>query len=323
MNVGNHRKMSAKNATSREHNDQTLETRTRHANRYRPLTASELLDSDHVSKKNIGWDAYSEEYATTVANNRIYQLSKYILYQIIEEHVVPVLSSKRHGSITVLDFNCGTGNDFPYFLSKGWNIVGCDGSWGMLQRAARRFRAYLKNGRILLYQGNASHFNAKSIDNAKFDLIFSTTGSMAYVTDQQFVRLHYEFRKMLTSKGFILTAHLTPFSIGETLYCILRGHPKMAFRRLKKTLRLNIKGEYHQMHLRSVIRIIQLLRDVLPNVKLFPILTATPPFQTGFQDTRWIELLRIIECKASRLPILSVVADQVALLYNKESPSVS
>ncbi len=321
MSPMNGKLLQQERSKTRQKDESDQEATPRHVlkKRYQLLDVDELLLSNNEEQREYtGWDTYAGEYATAVAKNPIYQLSKIILYQIIEKYVVPRLQTARNKPITVLDFNCGTGNDFPYFLSKGWNIVGCDGSIGMLQKAARRFSKFLKTKRIILYQGKAECFHKDSLDNLKFDLIFSTTGSLSYVDDNQFARIHHAFRKILTKRGSILTAHLTPFSLGETLFFLLKGHPRMAFRRLKKTLRLEIKGAYYQMHLRSVIRLTHLLRPILPNMKIFPVLVLTPPFQAGFNGGKFLNAFRIIETKSLRMPPLSVIADQVAILYRNQ-----
>lgn len=43
----------------------------------------------------------------------------------------------RHGC--VLDLGCGTGRSFPPLLKRGWRVVGCDSSAGMLSAAEQKF----------------------------------------------------------------------------------------------------------------------------------------------------------------------------------------
>lgn len=50
---------------------------------------------------------------------------------------------QRHGPRTgwALDVGCGTGRAFPPLIARGWRVVGCDLSPGMLARARRKFDA--------------------------------------------------------------------------------------------------------------------------------------------------------------------------------------
>lgn len=97
-----------------------------------------------------GWDAKSTEYARLPGENRIFSLSKKLLYDIIGAHV---FRNGEREPMEILDFNSGCGNDFPFFLNAGCNITACDGSLGMLKIAAENYSNEIESGRISLFHG--------------------------------------------------------------------------------------------------------------------------------------------------------------------------
>ncbi|MEJ2596570.1 MAG: methyltransferase domain-containing protein [bacterium] len=96
-----------------------------------------------------GWDKYALDYATLLQPGTIYYLTKEILHHLVDE----ACDRPVERQFKVLDVNCGTGNDFSFFLKKGWNITGIDGSAGMLNKAAENHHDEIQSGSIKLFQG--------------------------------------------------------------------------------------------------------------------------------------------------------------------------
>ncbi len=111
-----------------------------------------------------GWDEKASEYARLPETNGIYRLTKELLYRIIDEDI---MMDKDNSQVNVLDFNCGCGNDFPFFLEKGWYVTGCDGSSGMLNVAIEKYHNYLESGKINLYLGRSEEMIENSFMGKK------------------------------------------------------------------------------------------------------------------------------------------------------------
>jgi SAM-dependent methyltransferase len=263
-----------------------------------------------------GWDAWAADYAKLSANPT-YALGKELLHEQVNA------IAGRPGS--VLDFHCGAGDDALRFLADGWQVVGCDGSPGMLRAAATRCAAELGNGMLELWLGNAERLKPDSLGLRRFDLVFSTTGGFAYLDDDQFVRVHRVLATMLDPGGVMVIAHLTPFCLSETIYHVLHARVRRARERWSGRVSVNIRGKPMTMRLRSPGRVRNLLENVAQVERLTPLLWCTPPFQSGYvPGPRALRMLRAIERRTARVGAFARFADQVVCIarpFNSSSKS--
>lgn len=262
-----------------------------------------------------GWDAYADDYAKLLIPDTVYFLTK----ELIHQQIAGLLPSNR--PIHVLDFNCGVGNDFPFFLARGWTITGCDGSVGMLNRACEKYRAEIASGKIRLFLGQMEALDQDSFPQAKFDLIFSVTGGFSYVSDDRMRAVTEVLGNYLAADGLIVTAHLTKFCLSDTVYQLVHARVKAAFVRWKRALKIRIKGQEFQMFLRGRRKVRQLTPPNLRTMKILPLLWLSPPYQTGFQPPRYVyRLLQRIEMITANLTILSCISDQVVAVARRNRP---
>lgn len=226
-----------------------------------------------------GWDKYALDYEKLLVPNTVYALTKELLYYVLNSEFVDANTNFR-----VLDINCGTGNDFPYFLSRNWQIVGCDGSAGMLNKAAERFNTEVTEGKLSLYQGMIENLSNDDFTGEKFDLIFSITGGFSYIDDTQLQAVNMQIAKMLKPNGKIVLGHLTPFSLADSWYRLKTLRNPLY--RQKVNLSVNIKGEQYRMYLRGLNRIKRLYKPNFNDLKYVPLLAKTPPYQSGYAPNK-------------------------------------
>ncbi len=256
---------------------------------------------------SVGWDAWAEEYARLPGLNSTYRFSKRLLYDVIEAEL------RGDNALDVLDFNCGCGNDFAYFLDAGYRVVGCDGSVGMLSVAARRYAAAVSDGTVALYHGQAEALTVDAFDGRRFDAIISATGGTAYLTDSQLQRVHAVFAALLRPGGCMIITHLVPRCLMESLYYLLHARPRAALRRWRTRLEISVKSEPVTMYLRSARHLERILSEVAPADWLVPLNVLTPPFQTGFQlPERLAGVMNWAEHKLQRYRACLAACDQVA-----------
>src|SRR3989304_3639420 len=103
-----------------------------------------------------GWDAYADAYSKLLVPDTVYFLTKEVIHKQITDH----LNSNK--PIHVLDLNCGVGNDFPFFIAKGWQITACDGSVGMLNKAYEKYKSAIESGQIALFLGQMETLDGNS-----------------------------------------------------------------------------------------------------------------------------------------------------------------
>ncbi|HEU4739212.1 MAG TPA: methyltransferase domain-containing protein [Solirubrobacterales bacterium] len=83
-----------------------------------------------------------------------------------------------------LDVGCGTGRAFEPLLSRGWEMVGCDVSAAMLDRAREKFV-----GRVDLFQADARELpRVDSEPGDRFQLVLMLNDVLNYVTEEDDLR---------------------------------------------------------------------------------------------------------------------------------------
>jgi SAM-dependent methyltransferase len=272
------------------------------------VSYTRYLAADPVPPASTGWDRWATDYAA-LGENPTYALAKALLHELVDEVAPP----PRDRDAWALDFHCGAGDDLARLLARGWCVVGCDGSRGMLDAAASRCTHALASGQLELWCGRAEELAPASFRGRRFDLIFSTTGGFAYLDDEQVVRVHRVLAAMLAPGGVMVIAHLTPFCAAESLYHL--GHLRVgrAIQRWRRRVPITVRGEPMTMRLRSPRHIRRLLSGVVDIDRMAPLLACTPPFQSGFvvPGSRSLAALRAIERRAARVSALAALADQV------------
>ncbi len=259
-----------------------------------------------------GWDKYALSYCNLLKPDTIYALTKNLAHSIVK-HYIPEGKNKE-----VLDLNCGTGNDFSFFLSNGYKIIGTDGSAGMLNKCYEKFKDKIENGQITLYQTMMQSLDNSSFKEKQFDLIYSITGGYSYIDDDLLLKVNQTLSNYLKKGGYLITAHLTPFCLGETLYYLKNLKFRASLLRLKTTLKVPIKGETHIMYLRSDSKLKKLRTKGLEFCSSHPLLTTTPPYQTNYSPNS-DKLKRHSELEFKRLfnPVYNKIADQVMIVEKK------
>jgi SAM-dependent methyltransferase len=114
---------------------------------------------------------------------------------------------ERHGLRKgwALDIGCGTGRAFDPLLDRGWNVVGCDASSGMLAQAAEKF-----GERVQLVHADARELEAifPTSDHANgenFQLVLLLNEVVNYVTeDGDLERVFAGVRRNLAPEGLVV-----------------------------------------------------------------------------------------------------------------------
>jgi len=269
----------------------------------------------HHALDDTGWDAWAEEYAQLPRLNAAYRFTKQLLYDVVDRE-----AGGRTG-LRVLDFNCGCGNDVSHFLAAGHWVVGCDGSAGMLSVAARRHAEALASGTVRLFLGRAEDLRAESFGGARFDLIFSATGGMAYLEDDALQTVHRALVALLEPGGSLVVTHLLPGCLIESAYYALQLRPRAALRRWRRRLEITVKAQPLTMHLRGLRTLRRLLEGIAPSDRIVALNVLTPPFQTGFTLPKALEpLLGRAERLAQRMRPSAYVSDQIAWVHRAPRP---
>ena len=258
---------------------------------------------------NEGWDKYAIKYAALLKPDTLYYLHKQVMYDYLNKKILPQFAGKK---IKVLDVNCGTGNDFPYWLENSELLVGIDGSPGMLNKAHEIYDSAITAGKLKLHQGMLQDINAGSLGEKKFDIIYSITGGFSYITDEELAHSFKVLKTMLSPGGIIITAHLNTFCLPETIAYLLQGKWSRAKLRLNRNI---VFKDGNILRLRNKPRLKKLLSPYFESLQFLPLICIAPPYQTDISFSRGT--LRFLKKAENRMVDMNVGipwADQIVVV---------
>ncbi|WP_435354585.1 methyltransferase domain-containing protein [Emticicia sp. SJ17W-69] len=128
---------------------------------------------------------------------------------------------------SVLEINCGTGEDALWLAKKGINVLATDISEKMIKIANKKGREHTN----VSYQVT----DFQKINNRKFDLIFSNFGGLNCISPSAFsVWLNEKMPSLLKENGRVILVIMPKFCLSESLFFLVKLQLKKVFRRLSK-----------------------------------------------------------------------------------------
>ena len=175
------------------------------------------------------FDNIAEDYDNQFTSTRTGQLQRQRVYHFLS------LLLKKENIQTVLEFNCGTGEDACWLAEKGYTVLATDNSKEMIQVAQKKAVKKLKeNIHVPDFQVVALENLSAISTEKKFDLIFSNFGGLNCLSPQQFQKWADETTSLLSPNGFVVAVVLGRFCAWESLYFLLKRNWSAAWRRLNK-----------------------------------------------------------------------------------------
>jgi ubiquinone/menaquinone biosynthesis C-methylase UbiE len=129
----------------------------------------------------------------------------------------------------LLELNAGTGTDAVELARRGYTVHATDIAPGMLERLQSKVERLELNGKITVQQ--CSFTELDNIQGAPFDAVFSDLGGLNCIPDLSPVIA--QLARVLRPGGHVTWVLMPPVCLWEMAE-ILRGHPKLAFRRFRR-----------------------------------------------------------------------------------------
>ncbi|HYR83035.1 MAG TPA: class I SAM-dependent methyltransferase [Terriglobia bacterium] len=180
----------------------------------------------------------------------------------------------------ILDLGCGTGQDAIHFAQRGINVTAVDISAEMIAQLRRK-----AGTQIQCEEADMRSYTPKTI---RFDGVFSNFGALNCVPNLEWLR-----QIRLTPGSHVVLTTMGRFYPFESAVFLLKGEPRLAFRRLARSCEAVVEGVrfnvyYHRR--RSIQRALGPgfeLRDVRGLRSLLP--------APGFEHLEKFEALRFLE----------------------------
>jgi SAM-dependent methyltransferase len=150
-------------------------------------------------------------------------------------------SLPNNKSLRILELNCGTGEDALYLAKKGHQVLATDLSREMIDVATAKTASSTFKENID-YQV-LSIEETLSLAPKKFDIVFSNFGGFNCVPPEALANFLDQLPSLLHNNGRFIAVIMPRFCLQESLYFLLKGQLKTAFRRWsKKAIPANVDG---------------------------------------------------------------------------------
>lgn len=249
------------------------------------------------------FDAYSKTYDEEFSYSFIGREQRTQVYI----HLNKLLPSIH----TILEVNCGTGEDAGYFRLKGKNVMASDISREMINAARKK---EMNTG------VEFSVLNAVDIDQipGHFDLIFSNFGGLNCLTPSELITFSVKAKNKLENGGKLVLVFISSDSWIERLYFILKKKNK---RRIEgKGVLTTIGREQFYTYYYSPDYIMEVFSKDFKLLQLKPIGFFIPPsyFENKYAKFKIVfRLLAKLDRLFTNISILSNKADHFYISFEK------
>lgn len=178
------------------------------------------------------FDIASQEYDSIFTHSNIGKAQRNRVYKYIN----PII--KQDKKLSILELNCGTGEDAIYFSELGHDVIASDLSEGMIAVAKAK-----KNAENVAFSVQDINTITEDTFNKKFDLIFSNFGGLNCLSSEQLSTFFKTASEVLLPNGKLVIVIMPKQCLWEQLYFSLKGDFKKAKRRnTTKSIPANVHG---------------------------------------------------------------------------------
>ena len=176
------------------------------------------------------FDAVASAYDTTFSETAVGRLLR------ARVRALATRETAEARPAAALEINCGTGEDAVWLAKQGWQVLATDVSPEMVAATNARARAAGLAGSIRVEVCAIEEIGRIRSDAllSELRLIFSDFGGLNCLSPESLQKLAIDLQLLMPSGGIFVAVVMGRFCWWETLYFLLKGKPREAFRRLGK-----------------------------------------------------------------------------------------
>lgn len=259
---------------------------------------------------NASFDIAASTYDKTFTHSVIGKLQRNLVY----EHLSKILIESKPK--TILEINCGTGEDAIWLAKQNFKVTATDISNEMITVAKNK----TSMDNLSFLQADINSLSEK-FTTKKFDLIFSNFGGLNCLSTAESEQFFKNAAELLTEKGKMVLVIMPKNTLWEQFYFLLKGNFKNIFRRKKEFVMANLEGEGVKTFYFNPKEITHLVSGIFQPTQLKPIGFFIPPsyLEPFFsQRPKWISGLHSLENSVKKLSFLSKYADHYLIELQKK-----
>jgi ubiquinone/menaquinone biosynthesis C-methylase UbiE len=217
----------------------------------------------------------------------------------------------------ILELNCGTGEDALFLARHDISVVACDGSAGMIRTARKRLQDEEPDAPIRFELLPTEHL-AQLHPSTLFDGALSNFSGLNCLSNlNQAAR---DLASLVTPRGPVLICLSTRFCLAETLWFLFHGDFRKAFRRTPGVAHAKVNEFTVKVYYPTLREVKQSFSPWFRLRSCTGIGVAVPPSYlepTMRKFPRLLRLLRWIDQRISRLPLLRIMGDHMFLHFER------
>lgn len=219
------------------------------------------------------FDSMAVDYDAVFTNSSIGKLQRKIVWNYLEN------SGLLKPRIRVLELNCGTGEDALNFARKGCYVLASDISEQMLNVAQTKAIRQGFKEEIAFETIDLTSFNSAQFVE-QFDVVFSNFGGLNCIDSGSMKKFGNQVQNVLKPKGRFVSVVMPEKCAMESLYFMLKGDFKSAFRRNDAVEWTNEDGQKTTIHYYSPKAFYQSFSNWFTKIDLVPVGLIIPPSYT-------------------------------------------
>ena len=179
--------------------------------------------------KNHPFDHIADQYDDQFTQTKVGQLQRRGVHALLQELIA------QHSIQSVLEVNCGTGEDACWLAKQGCRVLATDQAEVMVQVAQQKAQKILKEAAVLPeFAVCALEETATLQIDQPVDLLLSNFGGLNCLDAAALQKWSVDAAAKLRSEGFLAAIVMGRFCAWETLYFLAKGQWKQARRRQSK-----------------------------------------------------------------------------------------
>jgi SAM-dependent methyltransferase len=224
--------------------------------------------------------------------------------------------------LSILELNCGTGEDALFLAGRGHHVTALDASRAMIDRASRRKESEEPNATVDFRLLPTEYLGA--LPSTHFDAVFSNFSGLNCVDDLCGVGMQLAQR---TSSGApALVCFSTRFCLWESAWYLLRGEGRKAVRRWSGHSTAVLNGVSVDVHYPTVREIAKAFAPHFSLRSATGVGIFVPPsyLESWMQRSpRVLAMLAAVDRIVCRLPVLRSLGDHVLLHFVRNAENAS
>lgn len=213
------------------------------------------------------FDIASAQYDTVFTFSKIGKAQRKMVFKYLN----PIINQNK--KLSILELNCGTGEDAVQFARLGHKVLATDISEGMINVA--NAKSHSENLEFKTQDINSLH---QSNFKHRFDFIFSNFGGFNCLSKEQIGDFFKTASTLLSPNGKIVLVIMPRHCLWERLYFNLKGDRKKATRRnTNQSIPVNVEGVSVNTWYHNPKDIVALAEEAFSIDQIKPIGLTIPP----------------------------------------------